>query len=88
MAFMTEMPDPLEPLRAARVPDEIVRPLAELLRPSAATAAPSLNLAPPILTALEIIEIAVGGEALGLEQRLQASSVPPTVIGQITRTSP
>jgi hypothetical protein len=31
MGFMTEMPDPLEPLRAARVPDEIVRPLAELL---------------------------------------------------------
>ena len=31
MGFMTEMPDPLQPLRAARVPDEIVRPLAELL---------------------------------------------------------
>jgi hypothetical protein len=31
MGFMTEIPDPLEPLRAARVPDEIVRPLAELL---------------------------------------------------------
>jgi hypothetical protein len=31
MGFMTEMPDPLEPLRAAAVPDEIVRPLAELL---------------------------------------------------------
>jgi Domain of unknown function (DUF4062) len=31
MGFMTEMPDPLEPLRVARVPDEIVRPLAELL---------------------------------------------------------
>ena len=28
---MTEMADPLAPLRAARVPDEIVRPLAELL---------------------------------------------------------
>ena len=28
---MTEMSDPLEPLRAAHVPDEIVRPLAELL---------------------------------------------------------
>ena len=31
MGFVTKMPDPLEPLRAARVPDEIVRPLAELL---------------------------------------------------------
>ena len=31
MGFMTEMADPLAPLRAARVPDEIVRPLAELL---------------------------------------------------------
>jgi hypothetical protein len=31
VGFMTEMPDPLEPLRAARLPDEIVRPLAELL---------------------------------------------------------
>jgi hypothetical protein len=31
IGFMTEMPDPLEPLRAAHVPDEIVRPLAELL---------------------------------------------------------
>lgn len=31
MGFMTEMPDPLAPLRTARVPDEIVRPLAELL---------------------------------------------------------
>jgi hypothetical protein len=31
MGFMTEMPDPLEPLRAARVPDEVVRPLTELL---------------------------------------------------------
>jgi hypothetical protein len=31
MGFMTAMADPLAPLRAARVPDEIVRPLAELL---------------------------------------------------------
>jgi len=31
MGFMAEMPDPLEPLRAARVPDELARPLAELL---------------------------------------------------------
>ena len=31
MGFMTEMPDPLGPLRATSVPDEIVRPLAELL---------------------------------------------------------
>jgi len=31
MGFMAELSDPLEPLRTARVPDEIVRPLAELL---------------------------------------------------------
>jgi len=31
LGFMSEMPDPLEALRAARVPDEITRPLAELL---------------------------------------------------------
>ena len=31
VGFMAEMPDPLEALRAARVPDEIARPLAELL---------------------------------------------------------
>jgi hypothetical protein len=31
MGFMTEMPDPLEALRRARVPDEIIRPLAELM---------------------------------------------------------
>ncbi len=31
MGFMTEMPDPLQPLRDANVPDEIVRPLAELM---------------------------------------------------------
>jgi Domain of unknown function (DUF4062) len=31
IGFMAEMPDPLEALRAARVPDEIARPLAELL---------------------------------------------------------
>jgi hypothetical protein len=31
LGFMTEIPDPLAPLRAARVPDELVRPLAELL---------------------------------------------------------
>jgi hypothetical protein len=28
---MAEMPDPIQPLRQANVPDEIVRPLAELL---------------------------------------------------------
>ena len=28
---MAEMPDPLQPLRDARVPDEIVRPLAEVM---------------------------------------------------------
>ena len=31
MDFMAEMPDPLQPLRDARVPDEIVRSLAELM---------------------------------------------------------
>ena len=31
LGFMAEMPDPLEALRTARVPDEIARPLAELL---------------------------------------------------------
>ncbi len=31
MDFMGEMPDPLQPLRDARVPDEIVRSLAELM---------------------------------------------------------
>ena len=31
MGFMAEMPDPLQPLRDARVPDEIVRPLAEVM---------------------------------------------------------
>ena len=31
LGFMAEMPDPLEPLRAARIADEITRPLAELL---------------------------------------------------------
>jgi hypothetical protein len=31
MGFMTEMADPLEPLRRARVPDEIIRPLTELM---------------------------------------------------------
>ena len=31
MDFMAEMPDPLEPLRVAGVPDEIVRPLAEVM---------------------------------------------------------
>lgn len=31
MAFIAEMPDPLQPLRDASVPDEIVRPLAELM---------------------------------------------------------
>ena len=31
MAFMAEMPDPLQPLRDAQVPDEIVRSLAELM---------------------------------------------------------
>ena len=31
MEFMTEMPDPLQPLRDARVPDEIVRSLAEVM---------------------------------------------------------
>jgi hypothetical protein len=31
MAFFAEMPDPLEQLRAARVSDEMARPLAELL---------------------------------------------------------
>ena len=31
MSFFAEIPDPLEALRAARVPDEIARPLAELL---------------------------------------------------------
>lgn len=31
MGFMTEMRDPLAPLRTARVPDEITRPLAEVL---------------------------------------------------------
>jgi hypothetical protein len=31
LGFMTEMADPLEPLRRARVSDEIVRPLAELM---------------------------------------------------------
>jgi hypothetical protein len=31
MGFMTEMPDPLAPLRVAQVPDEITRPLAEVL---------------------------------------------------------
>ena len=30
MGFMAEMPDPLQPLRDADVPDEIVRSLAEL----------------------------------------------------------
>lgn len=31
MEFMTDMPDPLQPLRHARVPDEVVRSLAELM---------------------------------------------------------
>lgn len=31
MDFMTEMPDPFQPLRDARVPDEIVRSLAEMM---------------------------------------------------------
>ncbi len=31
MDFMAEMPDPLQPLRDADVPDEIVRPLAEVM---------------------------------------------------------
>ena len=31
MDFMVEMPDPLQPLRDAGVPDEIVRPLAEVM---------------------------------------------------------
>jgi hypothetical protein len=31
MGFFAELPDPLLPLRTARVSDEIVRPLAELL---------------------------------------------------------
>ena len=31
LGFMAEMSDPLEALRAARVPDEIARPLAELM---------------------------------------------------------
>jgi hypothetical protein len=31
LGFVSEMPDPLEALRAARVPDEIARPVAELL---------------------------------------------------------
>lgn len=31
MGFLTEMTDPLQPLRDAKVSDEIVRPLAELL---------------------------------------------------------
>ena len=31
MDFMAEMPDPLEPLRVAGVPDEIIRPLAEVM---------------------------------------------------------
>jgi hypothetical protein len=30
LGFMAEIPDPLEPLRDARVSDEIARPLAEL----------------------------------------------------------
>ena len=36
------------------------------------TANRHLDLAPPILTSLEIIEIAVERETLGLEKRLQA----------------
>lgn len=31
LGFMGEMPDPFAPLRAARVPDEITRPLAEIM---------------------------------------------------------
>jgi hypothetical protein len=31
VGFMAEMPDPLEPLRAAGIADEVIRPLAELL---------------------------------------------------------
>ena len=31
MGFLVEIPDPLQPLRDANVPDEIVRPLAELM---------------------------------------------------------
>ena len=31
MDFMAEMPDPLEPLRVAGAPDEIVRSLAEVM---------------------------------------------------------
>ena len=42
-----------------------------------------LDLAPPILTALEIGEIAVEGEILGLEQRLQASSELEAVLARV-----
>jgi hypothetical protein len=67
MSFFAEMADPLEALRAARVPDEIARPLAELLIVDALVGSGR---------AVRVTDFRLGAAVRG-ERRLMLSWEPP-----------